>query len=137
MNSLTFSIIIVLAFLHNSCSNKEENVPNVHTIDCTALEDGLLFGNEEAVALEINQLSQNYPPVPTDTDDIGHEENLDSIVSELNNQCQGFVTELGCYACAESYPPQSTIYFTLDSAGIGVKRFISLLTPRNDFMTFR
>lgn len=98
----------------------------------------MIFGNEEAVEMEINELCQNYLPVPTTDDEIGHQENLDSIIFELNKQCPDFIVELGCYACLESFPPQSVINFTLDStSSIEVKRSIRLRTPENEFMTYR
>lgn len=138
MRKIIISVLLLFALLLNSCCDKEENNLNTSTtINCAALEDGLIFGNEEAVEMEINELCQNYPPVPTTDDEIGHQENLDSIIFELNNQCHGFATELGCYACLESLPLQSIINFTLDSAGVEVKRTIRLRTPENEFMTYR
>jgi len=138
MKQIIYFIILLFALLQHSCCDKEENNPYPSTtINCAALEDDLIFGNEEAVEMEINELCQNYLPVPTTDDEIGHQENLDSIIFELTNQCQGFVTELGCYACLNSFPTQYTIIFTLDSAGVEVKRSIRLRTPENEFMTYR
>lgn len=138
MKKFLIPLFLLVALLQHSCCDKEDNnLDNLSTIDCGLLEEGLIFGNEDAVEMEINGLSQNYPPVPTNDDEIGHKENLESIIVELNNQCSGFVAELGCYACVESLPPQSVINFTLDSAGIGVNRFISLWTPEGESMTYR
>jgi hypothetical protein len=138
MKNLFIPVLLLVALLHHSCCDKEDNNPaDPSTIDCGLLEEGLIFGDEDAVETEINSLCQNYPPAPTVGDEIGHEENLDSIIMEFNNQCSGFVTELGCYACLESLPLQSVINFTLDSAGVGVKRYVNLWTPEGEFMTFR
>jgi len=138
MKLITISVLLSIALFHNSCRHKEESkLDPPTTISCGTLENGLIFGNEETIETEINELSKNYPPVPTADDEIGHKKNLDSIIVELNNQCQNFVAELGCYACVESYPPISVINLTLDSAGIEVQRGIGLRTPKNDFMTLR
>jgi len=138
MKNLFILVLLFFALLHHSCCDKEDNNPAAPSnIDCGLLEEGLIYGDEDAVEAEINSLCQNYPPSPTADDDIGHEENLNAIIVELNNQCSGFVTELGCYACNESLPPQSAIDFTLDSAGVEVKRHINLWTPDGALMTYR
>lgn len=138
MKSLFLSVLLLVALLHHSCCDKEDNNPgNPFTIGCGILEEGLIFGDVDAVEAEINSLCQNYPPAPTVGDDIGHEENLNAIIMELNNQCSGFVAELGCYACVESLPPLSVINFTLDSAGISVRRPVYLRTPKGEFMTYQ
>jgi hypothetical protein len=100
------------------------------------LEAGLIFENSEIVETEINELCQNYPPVPTNDDLIGHENNLNSIIEELNSQCSGLIAELGCYACLESFPPQSVINFMLDSAGQSVQRHVFLFTPEVEVMSY-
>jgi|JRYF01.1.fsa_nt_gb hypothetical protein len=138
MKNLFFPVLLLIALFQHSCCEKEDNNPsNPETINCDILEEGLIFSDEDAVEAEINALCQNYPPSPTADDDIGHEENLNAIIIELNNQCSGFVAELGCYACLESLPLQSVIDFTLDSAGVGVKRYVNLWTPDGELMTYR
>jgi hypothetical protein len=138
MKKLFIPVLLFVALFHHSCCDKEDNNPsNSTTIDCAVLEEGLIFGDEDAVEAEINSLCQNYPPAPVVGDDIGHEENLIAIILELNNQCSGFVAELGCYACLESLPPQSVINFTLDSAGVEVNRYVNLWTSDGELMTYR
>ena len=134
MKKLFFPVLLLVALLQYSCCDKEDN-NSLTTIDCIALEEGLIFGEQDVVEAEINALCQNYPPAPTVDDEIGHKNNLNAIIMELNNQCSDFVAELGCYACLESLPPQSVINFTLDSVGVGVKRYISLWTPDGELMT--
>ena len=73
--------------------------------------------------------------LPTADDPQGHEANLEAIIMKLNEDCTNFTTILGCYACLESYPPQSVINFKLDSAGVEVERVIRLLTPDDEVMT--
>jgi hypothetical protein len=130
MKKLVMPIILLISLLHHACCDKESNnLDTIQTIDCDLLNEGLIFGDEDLTEKEINELCEKYPPLPVPGDDIGHKENLDSIIDELNTQCSGFVAELGCYACLESLPPQSVIGFTLDSAGIDVKRHVHLYTP--------
>lgn len=138
MKYLFFPVLLLVALFNHSCCDKDDNnLSNPETIDCAVLEEGLIFSDEDAVEAEINALCQNYPPTPTVGDEIGHEENLNAIIIELNNQCSGFVAEVGCYACLESLPLQSVIDFTLDSAGVGVKRYVNLWTPDGELMTYR
>ena len=138
MKKLLVPVFLLVILLYHSCCNKDDkNLDTLQTIGCDLLEEGLIFSDEDLIETEINELCENYPPLPVPGDDIGHKENLDSIIDELNTQCSGFVAELGCYACLESLPPLSVIDFMLDSAGIGVKRHINLWTPEGQFLTYR
>ncbi len=61
MKQIIISILLLFPLLLNSCYDKEENNLNTSTtINCAALEDGLIFGDEEVVEIEINKLCQNY-----------------------------------------------------------------------------
>ena len=125
--------LVLLASLFFAC--QDDDAPST-SINCGSLEEGLIQVNEELVEEEINAICEAYPPAPTSNDPQGHEVNLDDMVSVLNENCGSFTTTLGCYACLESYPPQSVINFTLDSSGVEVQRTIRLLTPSDDVMTF-
>ena len=138
MRNLLIRVLLFVALLHHSRGDKEDNNPgNPETIDCSVLKEGLIFGDDDAVKAKINVLCQNYPPVPTVGDEIGHKENLNAIIKELNDQCSGLVAELKCYACLESWPLLYVINFTVDSSGIGVRRCVGLWTPEGKTMTYR
>lgn len=125
--------LVLLTSLFFACQDDEMLSTS---INCESLEEGLIQLNAELVEGEINAICEVYPPAPTSNDPQGHEVNLDDIVSSLNEDCGSFTTTLGCYACLESYPPQSVINFTLDSSGVDVQRSIRLLTPSDDVMAF-
>ena len=136
MKHLLIPVLFLMVMLNYACSDKDDDKLR-KSIDCELLKEGLIFSHADTVEMEINKLSQNYPPRPSSNDPHGHEDNLNSIVAELNDQCAGFVAELGCYACLESYPLQSVINFTLDSAGVSVHRQVNLWTPEGEVMSYR
>jgi len=53
-------------------------------------------------------LASDLLPKPSDDDKWGQSENLDILIERLN-QCNCIVATKVCYACLESYPPQSVV----------------------------
>lgn len=103
---------------------------------CTVLHDALLVKDEIVLTGEINYLLEDLVPNPGTGDPIGHAINLGVFIDRLRNICD-FNADLGCYACIETYPPQSEVYIMLDSLGTNVTRVLDIATPDSIAMTFR
>jgi hypothetical protein len=58
------------------------------------------------------------------------------LVNRINSKCENISAELICYACIETYPPQSEILLTTDSVGASINRTIDILTPSKDKLSF-
>lgn len=81
---------------------------------------------------EINKLVTDLVPSKTDSDPIGHKENLALLIEQLNIQCDNITAELICYACIKTGIAQSEILVTTDSLGTDINRVIDILTPDDD-----
>ncbi len=90
--------------------------------------------DSDIVKSEINKLVNDLEPEKTDSDHIGHKQNLDLLIKRLNTQCDNMTAEFICYACIETNPPQSEILVTTDSVGTAVKRVVDILTPDDDIL---
>ena len=98
-------------------------------IDCDELKAALVNFNSEQLNFEIDKLTQDLLPVPTQSDDIGHFNNLNTLVDRLNSNCPQIVTTKECYACIETNPVQSEIKVMFDSFGNQIERIIDISTP--------
>jgi len=116
-----------------SCETAEEEL---YIADCASFISGLIANDIEILESEINPLSADLEPKPTSSDQLGHEQNLESLVLRLNTQCSDLSAEIRCYACIMTLPVQSEILLQTDSSGILVTRVIDILTPDNEIMTF-
>ncbi len=90
--------------------------------------------DSDIVKSEINKLLTDLEPVKTDSDRIGHKQNLNLLIEQLNTQCDNITTELICYACIETNPPQSEILVATDSVGTEIHRVVDILTPDDDIL---
>jgi hypothetical protein len=127
--------IMALSMLFVACrKNKEDKITIFQNLDCGELKTALLDSDDATVDAIMDDICADFPPTPTITDTQGHLENLDNIIAGLNEQCPALNASLSCYACLESLPPWSVIVFSLDSAGVTVKRTAGLLTPSDGVM---
>lgn len=128
----TASLLLTLAglfFAVPSC--KDGGTPDVN---CDRLITGVANLDENVVNAEINHLASDLEPHPTANDNIGHEDNLQTLVDRLNSDCSGISATIECYVCVFSLPPQSLVRVTVDSSGQSVQRIISILTPGDGYM---
>ena len=105
-------------------------------INCEALREALIATDVEDASVHINDLLEDLQPVPVSGDPYGHEINLELFVDRLHANCS-LQVEIGCYACIETYPPQSHVSIRLDSAGTDVIRTLDILTPEDSEMKLR
>ena len=102
--------ILFFAALFSFCDNAAEDTGiDWENIDCDNLKTGIINTDSEIVKAEINKLVTDLVPATTDSDPIGHKENISLLVEQLNIQCTIITTKLACYACIETFPLQSEI----------------------------
>ena len=83
--------------------------------------------NLEIAKPNLESLLIDYSPEPTSEDPIGHEQNLNDFIQELNEECD-LEASLVCYACIETFPEQSEVRVMLDSSGILVSSIVDIVT---------
>ena len=115
------------------CSKNDEDNDQLE-IDCNELKAALVNFNSEQLNFEINKLTQDLLPSPTQSDDIGHFKNLNTLVDRINSNCPQFVATKECYACIETNPVQSEIKVSLDSLGNQIERIIDISSPRDGIL---
>ena len=125
--------IILLTVLLIGCSKNDKN-DDLLEIDCDELKAALVNFNSEQLNFEINKLTQDLPPSPTQSDDIGHFKNLNTLVDRINSNCPLIIATKECYACIETNPVQSEIKVMLDSLGNQIERIIDISTPRDGIL---
>jgi hypothetical protein len=118
---------IFLFILTFACNKIVE--PTNNNLNCNNLKNGIINMNSETVRFEVDKLLNDLKPNITETDKIGQNENINILINRLNNNCKNITSELICYACIKTYPPQSEILVTTDSSGIKIKRIIDISTP--------
>ncbi len=101
MKSWIFISTLIIIFLL-SCSKEKESI--CHEEIC----EYILYENDSLIQEEIARLASDLLPKPSDDDKWGQSENLDILIERLN-QCNCIVATKVCYACLESYPPQSVV----------------------------
>jgi len=100
--------------------------------DCDNLKKGIIEVNSDIVTTEVNKLLSDMKPDPSDKDRRGHFKNITTLIERINSNCDEITSELFCYACIETLPPQSEIILTVDSSGNSIMRIIDILTPADD-----
>lgn len=113
-----YAITIALLFL--SCSDRD--------MTCQALSQALIDKDDEYITSELNPLLHWSFPEPSPTDMIGHLDNLEDFVDQMNAQCDNITFSLSCYGCVETYPVISEILAQVN----GIERIIDIKTPEDD-----
>lgn len=135
MNIKNYSLILFFVASISSCDKAVNDSNNDwEKIDCDNLKTGIINMDSDIVKSEINKLLTDLEPVKTDSDRIGHKQNLNLLIEQLNTQCDNITTELICYACIETNPPQSEILVATDSVGTVIHRVVDILTPDDDIL---
>ena len=132
-NLILFSITLLLAGFA-SCDKGAEKKET--TIDCNKLKSALIIYDNEIISGEISKITAKLIPISSKSDVIGHRNNFDIFVDNLND-CVGLKAELLCYACIKTYPAQTEILITVDSVGNQVKRTIDILTPKESCLSYK
>lgn len=127
-------IVAVLIITQFSCDSINDTELNKE-LDCTELTAGLLSFDNERVESEFDKITVDLLPISNVDDQIGHLQNCQDLVSKLSD-CELISAKLLCYACIETYPPQTEILITLDSSGQIVNRVIDVLTPSDSSLDF-
>ena len=130
--------ILFLTVFFSSCDNAVEDTGiEWENIDCDNLKTGIVNTDSEIVKVEINKLVTDLVPVITDSDPLGHKDNLALLIEQLNIQCDNITAEMLCYACIFTNPPQTEILVTTDSLGTDIHRIIDIVTPDDDQLSMR
>jgi len=124
-------VFITMMIVFISC-DKGDPSPNV---DWNAFKIGLINEDNDIIRKEISKLLINTNPNTTGTDLIGQRLNIDKLVSEINKS-EILIADCFCYACIETYPAQSEIKITTDSARILVSHIIDILTPKDNILSY-
>ena len=119
-------LIVSVFFLLLSCKQEEET--------CESLRANLIALNVSEVKSELDVWLGELSPDHEDPD--VHFQNLESFILRLESDCM-LEGSIVCFACIETYPPQSEIRILLDSAGHQTHRILDILTPSDSVMTIR
>ncbi|PLX15705.1 MAG: hypothetical protein C0597_08560 [Marinilabiliales bacterium] len=126
-------IFIICSFLILlSCDESDK----IESFDHVTLTEALVNLDGEKLQIEIDKLTIDLKPKISLTDNLGHSENLNTLIERLNSQSDNFEASLFCYACIKTNPPQSEIFITVDSLGIEVCRVLDILTAENKTLSF-
>ncbi len=124
MKTTILSLVLLLLFV--GCNKDDDDMSQ---INCPQLQLSLINYVDEELNNEVNKLSQDLFPTPTDLDEFGQFENLKTLVERLNANCPQLRAELFCYACIETFPVQSEILVNFNFLGINYERIIDISTP--------
>lgn len=117
-----------------SCHTDNENYLMPEN-NCSELIDGLLSYDIDRVESVFNSITNDLHPYVNEDDPIGHQKNFKILLARLNS-CELITSEMLCYACIKTYPPQSEILIKIDSSGQFVNRVVDILTPGDSLISF-
>ena len=124
-------VFVILALTLAACHKEVVENP-----DCENLKQGILNDDLQAVKTEVEKLTVDLHPIKNAEDEIGHSQNIISLINRLNTSCETIVVSFDCYACLESFPAQSRILIEFNDGSRQVTRYIQLFTPENDILRF-
>lgn len=101
---------------------------------CESLSADLIEFKVSAVKDELDPWLGELLPDQEDPD--VHLQNLQSFIHRLENDCM-LEGNIVCFACIETYPPQSEVSIMIDSSGHQTHRILDVLTPSDSVMTIR
>ena len=97
--------------------------------------DAVVHNDSQFVKEYIDDILWELPPIYDGYDPIGHLQNLEILVDELNrDHCADAI--ISCYACIPTFPPQSEINIIIDDGTYLEERNIIIATPWNGPMFF-
>ncbi len=136
MKNLMF-LLVFSALFFSSCDKNEDLklfCPEVTKIcDAISIDDKAI---DKAIIEEvINKLTSDLTPAPTTADPIGQEAHLHTLIDRLNS-CDCMEASFGCYACMESFPPQSSIGIVVKKGTVDISKGISIFTSETETLKF-
>jgi hypothetical protein len=123
------TLLLLVGFI--SCEKQE-----IESIDCEVFIAGLATLDEGMVKSEVEKLTVDLNPHPSDEDLLGHSGNLQTLIDRLNDGCEDYTASLLCYACIYTYPAQSEILIEFFVNGNKQEVVIAIHTPENDILRF-
>jgi hypothetical protein len=132
-NFIRVIIIIALVLTTISCDNDSNT--HAFNVDCIHLEAGIINYDRDLVNIEITKLLTDLYPAVTNSDPLGHSNNIEILINRMN-LCNGISARLFCYACIKTYPLQSEILVETDSSGFALKRILDIKTPEDSKLEF-
>jgi len=108
------------------CSKNDDDQSQ---INCDKLKTALLNDDSEQLNFEINKLTQDLLANPTQNDETGQLNNLNTLIDRLNSNCGGLRAVMKCYACLDTFPLQSEIKVEINIFGNLFVRLVDISTP--------
>ncbi|MBK8809035.1 MAG: hypothetical protein IPO21_21355 [Bacteroidales bacterium] len=134
MKYLIILTLITLSIGFVSCQKHVASSGN--QLDSTNLANALLQCDPVALEKEIKKLSFDLVPFPSDSNPSGQSENI-AILLERITKCKNIISvEIQCFACLKTYPPQTEILVSIDSAGHMEQRILDIATPKDNILSF-
>ena len=124
MRNLFIFLLTVLLFA--SCQ-KETPVQIVN--DCETLKQGIVMDSFLLVKSAINNYIDKLPS------NLHTQEDLTKLTEYISKHCTGAI--VFCYGCIHSYPAQSEIIISVDSAGTTIRKVIDIIGHPHEKMKFR
>lgn len=128
MRTLT---VLIIALAICACDADEPRP----AVDWELFKTAVIHKDGTLMEKEMSKLLADTRPRPTDSDLIGQKANVDHLVVRINNS-NVLIAELVCYGCIYTYPVQSEILISTDSAGVAVARIIDISTPEDKVLKF-
>jgi hypothetical protein len=131
-------LLLPILLLGLASCKMDPALPESDGFHCANLAQHYTYKDYEPLKAAYDVLLQQYPPLPATTEDMyGHRQNTAAFLKALNAECPDIQFVLGCYACMESYPPQSYVLVLLDSLDQPVQRRFNIFVPPDSFMSVR
>jgi len=127
-------ILFLFAISIFAFSCQEE--PADPSTDCDRLINGLAEFDNRDVGDEVNFLCEDFIPVSSSVDPIGHEANLTAFTRRLSSECGNIEASVLGYATIQTNPPKSEVrlvVFTVDST---FERTLEINTPSDNVLSF-
>ena len=116
------------------CSKNEDDQSQV---DCVKLKAALLNFNSEQLNFEVNKLTLDLLPIPSENDELGHINNLNTLIDRLNSNCPQIRASKLCYACIDTFPLLSESRLEFIFLGDQFDRIIDVSTPSDGILLSR
>ncbi len=131
--------LLVLSGLFLSSCDKNEDLklfcPDVTRIcDAIPIDDKAI--DKVTVETIINKLTSDLTPVPTNTDPLGQEAPMNTLIDRLNS-CDCMDASLLCYGCLESFPVQGSIEIVVKKENQEITRYIRVVAPETEIETLK
>jgi len=112
-----------------------EDGNEISITQCGTLRLGIINDNSDLVRNAIDDWCSDLMPIGTAADALGHEENLNTLIQRIANECD-VNTGIYCYACMESYPVLSAITVTFTQDNVTYSKTINIVTPGDNVLSF-